>query len=224
MVSNLVQSWKDSLFIFDVKKSNLFYLVTLKTIRDLYLKLIYMFWWLALLIIVPGLLYQNPEKYFYRDLSIWMSVALLAVRPSVELKTYSYFFTYYIYHFLVVLTLVPLMISGYLLGAVLSLMVWIIFFYLDDLPKNIITAVRRALYFYWYNLPLCLIITGSFIVVQYLLALITEPSPLIARVIKLAVMPLFLGILSNVYVKRVHDQFDLYFNFETDADHEGVAQ
>lgn len=96
------------------------------------------------------------------------------------------------------------------------LLCFIIFFYLDRPThiKNLFLSCRRGVLMSAYNYPFCLTVYFFFIACSLGLhygALLLGANSLIVSLLTNLLLPIPICIFNNFYVKRLHDQFDLYY-------------
>lgn len=113
---NIIQSWRHVAKMLRPTYGSLFLLVTLKAIKDMYITLLYTYWWLFIFVVMITGLYAGSLHYewiaYWRyttrpllDLiyySIWLFfifLVTLIARPSVKRKNYTYI-TYYKRHYI----------------------------------------------------------------------------------------------------------------------------
>lgn len=213
----LLQSWKESFNMFKPKSITQLGLVTLKSSLQSYGILVYFFWWLLLLtVIIEGSCYY-PECLFkgiwsYSVIkglkSVLLALMCAIARPSVMLKKWPYF-NIYIFRCLITAYLLLSLPTPMLFGFGMILL-FATFFYLDSYgsTKDILLSLVRGCAMFLYNLPLCgvstivalLVYSGVF----YLLGMYSS-------YIFLIVTPGVFAWVKNIYVKRLHDQFNIYY-------------
>ena len=223
----LVQAWVDSVSLLKPKHLKLFVLVTLKSIIDVYKIVAKYWWWLFAIIIgcyvVPYVLTDSIAMYVHAErISQWsyqilLFATIVATRPSLFPKDCAYFRSNMIYFLGVALPLVffpysfwPVAISPFYFFTLL--------FFLDSEKKlyrgmfnDLLVSVFNAIKMTIYNYPLLVIIglglyMPIFCVYNYVLF-----APLLHNVIGAFLLPITVCTYANIYVKKLHDQFDLYF-------------
>lgn len=111
------RSWRDSLSLFIPQNAKLFSLVTLKTIINSYKKILKDLWWLLIAALVSEALYYRyfgTQSLFALVPAIaWLLfifMAYLTVRPSINKKNLRYYVGYipYFFYFLIMCILVAL--------------------------------------------------------------------------------------------------------------------
>lgn len=253
----LFESWKDSLKLCKIEAIKLFALVTLKSCYEV-IRVLMVAWFLIPLIFFVCLatLIKGVEG-FIGGVNFAGSVAsiffLIAARPSVGIKDFTYFrvnmlralWLILISQGLAILIGLPIYAAVFSSVGILSFVMFIIFamvvlllvlmpglteltilFYLDYPGDNIFSAFKRALTMIWYNYPLFIIYLGLFNILNFLIALpvvwllapfvaggITIPwmiTSLVSTVWNLCFNLFTKCLLVNLYIKRMHDQSELY--------------
>lgn len=235
IMMNLLVSWKDSVQILRPRNLKPFLLVTLKTVIDTYrcmnrpltdrgnwvlagilvtliiltnvIKLWNIFWLEALIL--------NSLNYFL------IFMFCLGMRDSTIQKNKDYFFSYtrkfwYLLVTLVIVGTTPIFVIPFLF-------MWYVFFMLFTLDsfgamKDVVRAARSGAVMIWYNLPLCAVI--FFVLGLLNIALYESVTRMlgywggltIATILYLIFIPIEVALLVNVYIKRLHDQPELYFD------------
>ena len=228
----LLDTWKRSLDFLERKNLTLFGLVTLKAIQTTYSQifrylLVPIFFVLALDVMALhyNILFMHSQLW---QLLIWtlriffLIFVYLSVRSSTLLKNWDYYRSYWKHgiYLLPFLSLVFLLLSwiGYWWWILLTPYVTFkILFFLDSLPefKNYYDAGLRALKMIFYNLPIYLIISVLLMIIWWLYMVIVQAVahyiPVPIADVSLLLIPAEASLLSNLYIKWFHDQFDLYF-------------
>lgn len=197
----LLTVWRGSFALYKPKNIKLFLLVTLKTIAEVCRVWASHFWFLLILYVVGDIFinpFELPSWFFLDFFSAKIGVAsilkyagllhttlYLSTRPSVELKTYSYFAKYLVHGVYIGIWLLLYnwtKLIGLFLGwgplfgayrAIFSLVtVFFIMFLLDsngsllEVGKSIVRAFKMFLY----TIPICLLgwlLVSSFCAVIY---------------------------------------------------------
>jgi hypothetical protein len=164
---------------------------------------------------------------------ILLFATLVTARPSLEQKNGAYFRRYMIYYLPILIYYLPMILLtvfflpfGLLpITVIISpLYIFTVLFFLDSSKKLKDFAVPffRALKMVVYNLPLLIIVGVILYLPQYIFSCINI-SPLLIAGITIRQMHAILNIFSvllvpialipyiNIYIKKLHDQFDLYF-------------
>lgn len=220
----LLQSWADSLTLLKPKNFQLFVMVTIKSILEAYKLYFKYFWWL--LIVMPLFLFimpNSPVQYV-----MWLAVncflygilflgTCFITRPSILQKDCSYLRFQFKKSFWNIL-FIPLLF-------ILSDSPWPVFlvlFFADSEGgfKNFLFSLWNALKMVIYNLPLILVMILFVAVINLFFY-----SPIfifnhlffgtlfeyLFTAVEVFLMPISICIYANIYIKRLHDQFDLYF-------------
>lgn len=227
---HILEAWYDSAKLLKPENLKLFMLVTLKSILDLYTLFISRFLVLFLPVVLGlfALALVIPEVsilyvIIYSGLFIFSTyVTLLLIRPSIARKNISYIIEYVPYSiWLIVLYILGLFLNNFLatgtccifgiMGmALYSICAIFTLLFILDSDKKCISAGRsfvRALQMMVYNVPLLIaaIILCSviirFLVCPYKLVIISGPL----------IVPIMLCLVTNIYIKKLHDQFVVYF-------------
>jgi hypothetical protein len=221
----LLRSWKESLLIYIPKNFKLFLLVTLKSAMQTYGYLIYHFWWLFLLVVLVDTGCHYPECLLPGSLWLFLSMFIKALfllvvfmlsRPSVELKSGHYIIEQlskfglgslllYIFFYILV-TLIKVLIVGLV---VIPIFVCILLFYLDTSGslEDICLSLWRGIKMYLFNLPFFLLSAMVVSVIWYQVSL----HSIYWKYIFFLFVPFVVSYFKNMYVKRLHDQFNLYY-------------
>jgi hypothetical protein len=77
--------------------------------------------------------------------------------------------------------------------------------------KNIFVSLWNSFKMFVYNLPLFMVMILCFSVPVVFFGKLFYISPLMKIVIESFLMPIGVCTYTNIYIKRLHDQFDLYF-------------
>lgn len=208
-------SWLESLAIFSAQQRKLFLLVTLKTILSSYKKLLTVLW--------PLLALYGAALYFFYASLPWVpllpglllvSLVFLVVRPSVERKTFSYFFRYLVYDYEIIflLMLMPYLIfSGVIAYWYTLFFIFFMFFVADGgvlwgQEHSFGKALYRTVLMILSNAPFLFLLHGFFILWWLLLTRLLGIPPIFL----VGLTPVPLSFFMTVYIKRVHEQLNLY--------------
>jgi hypothetical protein len=235
----LVQAWIDSLTLLKPKNLQLFAMVTLKSIVEAYKLMFKYFWWVILLIelcyvVLLFSLYPMTIMWSYLlviRLAFWLYQLLLfavctITRPSIVKKDCAYFRSQFFsfFYFAILLLFLPREISSTPFSA---WTVFLLLFFLDSEkgPKHFLFSMWNALKMIVFNFPLMLCVYAAMwllnIVVSGFIFAIVElvgTNPFILQCLGLLqsllivlLLPIGVCIYANIYIKKLHDQFDLYF-------------
>jgi hypothetical protein len=230
----------DSLTLLKPKNLQLFVMMTIKSIVEAYELYFGYFWWMIILAIAWSALRNYAIESVYAISRIlayqsqgWLyGFLLLAVcfctRPSMMKKDGAYFYEQYkknIFYWLLMMYL-----PKALLAYIFPLHILFILFFAESEG-----SLKSCLLSFWYglkmivfNLPLFTIIgiiVYSLSVKLFLFVLpfvsflpyINYPDwsyGLMQDTITALLLPISVCIYTNIYIKKLHDQFDLYFNKE----------
>lgn len=103
-----------------------------------------------------------------------------------------------------------------------SVYIFFLLFFLDSdkKPMQVLFSWLRAIKMTWYNFPICFVVTISYIFLKGLIdyyvwsIVLIDPTsferfPFLNG--SLLLDPIVICIFANIYIKRLHEQFDLYF-------------
>jgi len=234
----LVQSWVDSLTLLKPKNFQLFVMVTIKAIMQAYKILLYYFWWVMLLIALCAaapyviqsqqyMFYNVQYKHVFFFTSCWLFellflAACFSTRPSILQKDSRYFILQFkkIILFWIFMPLFSWSSATYY-GYIFAVL-----FFADSEggPKNFLLSLWNALKMIFFNLPLMVVLggiiyasgwIGARYLEQFLIAQGTPVYPqwyLFCNLIGALLLPIGVCTYTNIYIKRLHDQFDFYFS------------
>ncbi|MCL4361033.1 hypothetical protein M1446_01605 [Candidatus Dependentiae bacterium] len=218
----LVQSWYENLQFFQLKNLKLFGLITLKAFFESYKTVFKNLW---ILIIWIGAVYSAKlwdgvfSKYLnYFIIYFWIFFLALSLRSSINIKDHNYFFKYFLRFGL---QFIVLAILNYYLDYQFFLLaffiIWLNFIFDDYINlKNIYQSFLRSIKLILFNFPLILIISAILGSIKILTFYSISKLP-IWFIYKLDIinyvitLPVFLAIIINFYIKRVHEQFLIYY-------------
>ena len=234
----LVQSWVDSLTLLKPKNLQLFVMVTIKSIIEAYKLYFKYFWWAMLLIAmcaVTPFFFQNQDYFFYNVqykhvfflISCWLYellflAACFSTRPSILQKDSHYF---YVQLKRIVLFWLFMPIFSWSSAAYYGYIFTVLFFAdSEGGPKSFLLSLWNALKMIVFNVPLLLILGGivylsgwlgcqclGWLVLAYNIPLYPQVF-LLCNLLGALLLPIGVCIYTNIYIKKLHDQFDLYFN------------
>jgi hypothetical protein len=230
----LVQSWIDSLTLFKPKNLQLFAMVTLKSIVEAYKLYFRYFWWV---IVLMGICFINPDlsnRIFMEKTDAILSVtritywlfellflaACFSTRPSVGQKNCAYFCAQFqkiilYWLFIPIFSWSSASYYGY---------IFTVLFFADSVggPKNFFLSIWNAIKMVVFNLPLVVPIGAvvyvcgwvgnqliTYMLISYDITLSLK-IPLAINLIGALLLPIGVCIFANIYIKKLHDQFDLY--------------
>lgn len=219
-MGNFLQSWRESLELFLPNNLSKFLLVTLKTLYEGCFVIFKYFWWLIVLQIILNLGSIPTYNVISFGIQLLLYFCIIAaMRPSVDQKNLFYFLSRIIYYFLfyIVAKILFLLVSTPLHEfwiadrAVDLLLIFYMLFLLDQRLTfgGIITALIRAIKMVLYNLPACCIFFGLMgLLYSLLFTVLNVQQPMIALIF---LHTIFVAIVTNFYIKRVHEQFKVYY-------------
>lgn len=162
----------------------------------------------------------------------------LVTRPSMEKKTCAYFRTYFPYFGYVVASLLILIRTQYsIMPYAGPLYIFCLLFFLDSDKKlkQLLFALFRGFKMFIYNYPLYFILFFGFVLFRYVVmlavayffilfagqlftffngraALVIQITQATSEIIDVSfLMPLMICMFANIYIKKLHEQFDIYF-------------
>jgi len=180
------------------------------------------------------------ELVGYLGFCIWLVIVALCVRPSVAKKNPIYFSKYFFYMPVIIVCLLPINALRYLLelnvpdrlGLIISVcfVVQLLFIYfMLDMSLGVKNALKSFLFafkMFWYNAPAFFLIIGLWLLLfilrmqismelvgsgwlhryssQYYFYMLYLFDYFIA-------IPIIVSIIGNFYIKRLHEQPQLYF-------------
>lgn len=232
----LVQSWMDSLTLLKPKNFQLFVMVTIKSIMEAYKLYFRYFWWAMLLVgmcAVAPCFFQIQNCFFYNVqykhlfffISCWLyELLFLAVcfstRPSILQKDCTYF-VLQLKRIALFWLFMP--IFSWSSGAYYGYIFTVLFFADSEGGlKSFLWSLWNALKMILFNLPLMLILgvvvylvgwVGGQCVERLMIAYNVPIYPqffLFCNMLGALLLPISVCIYANIYIKRLHEQFDLY--------------
>ena len=237
VVVNLIQSWKESLRLFERQNIKSFLMVTAKTFLDVYGAINRPFtgWgnWITLGIILALVLLTNVIKMFH--LMAFAGIILnvifhflffifcLAMRPSTDIKDMAYFRSYIERYWIF---LVGMILLGFLRVHFISIplfFLWYVFsvlFVFDSRGRigDFRIALQNGFRMVLYNLPICLVLWLLFKIIDdfvlwYCIVFSLEyfGGLTMAVILYIFFVPIEVALITNLYIKFVHGQSSLYF-------------
>jgi len=231
----LVQSWVDSLSLLKPKNLQLFMMVTIKATLEAYKLYFKYFWWL--LFSLGGLFFIAPNyvaSYLIRDMKALASYATIlgvarllysilflaicfATRPSIMQKNCMYFreqFGKFLLYWLMIFSAIANKFTGlFVLSSYSVAYIFFVLFFADSDGglKSFFLSLWNTLKMIVYNAPLLVIMGFAFYVPMLIVCRLLFDSPLLTIIVKALLLPIGVCTYSNIYIKKLHDQFDLYF-------------
>lgn len=170
-------------------------------------------------------------------LYVMMFVTYLTVQPSVSQKNFVYFYSYVVHILYLFMSLLGSLVflasllfsfsvhvkwpwSSFLLRSLFLLsQIFMPFFFFDSSPgiKNLIHSAFNSIKMFVFNIPLVLL--ALVLCVGFTLFVRSFcfpfgyfiPANICGLVIIIVLFPAILCLFANIYIKKLHDQFDLYF-------------
>lgn len=245
---NVIQSWKESIGFFRPSNLKLFFLVTIKTIKEIYLFLFKYFWWLILLYLILEFSFVFLDlPFMYAKviqaliIILWTFFICLSARASVGIKSAEYFIYYVRYlpgmfigiWFISLLFsvfsgvgawLLPSQFEGWAalgISNALNAMSLLFVFFLFDMPLAL-ENWARALYFsflmFIFNIVSIMVLIALVQIIYFLVLygfmFVCEGDICthIESIYNLLKEPIMICVVSNFYIKRLHEQPQLYFH------------
>jgi len=223
---SLLQSWKESLLFLKPENIKLLLLVTVRTLYQSYKFFILLF---LLFVLFESNLWQfllGVSAPFFGIIQKILLVNLfflfvLVARPSVKRKSAAYFLDYNC-HFMIWALISFLVIllrrgqdfawlykaSGF---AILPIGFFWILFWLDArcTIENLLLSLLQAIKMFVFNFPFCLLFFMIPFFVFSLIKLLVSGA--LFKYLEIFIFILYICFFTNFYVKRLHDQFHLYF-------------
>ncbi len=230
----LFQSWKESLNLLRPENLKPFLLVSVKTVLDVYrsinMPLTSQGYWLLGTAVFGLIIVTNMVKLFNL---FWLDeimlnsmryfcvfIFTLALRPSIEQKSWSYFYSY-VQRFWY--TMIFMILFGLFYVYVIPLsFIWTVFFLLAALDTHgsfgeLRVAFRTSFIMLLYNAPICIILYGLLSVINLVLyyligfALGFFGGLTLAALLYIIFVPIEIALITNLYIKFIHDHPSLYF-------------
>lgn len=158
---------------------------------------------------------------FFSIIAYLIPIALLLIGSKIVYLTHhihTFFYVLFLPFLLVPILITFLMPPNVIILYVSPLLTFFILFMLDSNGsiKSILASIVRAFKMMMYNYPLCILLFGFFVVCSVISTLLIaylfgRDSFLLSPIVSNAFLPIPLCILTNFYVKRLHEQFGLYF-------------
>jgi hypothetical protein len=245
----LLHAWRDSLSLLAPSNLKLFLMVSLKSVIEAYKVFFKNWWWwvfglFGALLIIIGLAFFELTGYSKVARSIFFvliaifnlfswGIFVLAARPSVAIKNYTYFKHYFWPLLLVVVMWAILLVSStsltvflatnnYILQIILFVLsghislltfLWTFFWFdSDKRPRSAWISFTRALEMFVYNYPLFIIFFITYFIGIILLVLLSYLIWPVDFISHFFINSVAICLLMNLYIKKLHEQPDLYFN------------
>ena len=225
----LVQSWIESLTLLKPKNAQLFIMVTIKSIIEAYKVMIKYWAWVPVLMVASYfVLPQFGVAYGVDVVSRWLYQLLLfatcaATRPSIMKKDCAYFRSQ-MYAFIYIVIFLFLSPAALWPSSFSPFYIFFVLFFLDSAqrPKNLFVSLWNSLKMIVFNYPLLAIIGLCFGIISVfntffimpLMYQINDPFGVLMfarEILGLLLLPIGVCFYAHIYIKKLHDQFDLYF-------------
>jgi hypothetical protein len=192
-------------------------MVTIKSIIEAYKIMFRYWWWLIGLMVIWYFI--SPKLCIVHGVDIasrWSYQLLffatcLATRPSIMRKDWEYFRSQIIYFGYIA---AYLLIAPVWLWPVLSpLSIFFILFFLDSAhgPRNFFLSMWYSLKMIIFNYPLLVVMIICFNVPVIIINKVFFPTSMTLNMLAALLLPIGVCTYANIYIKKLHDQFDLYF-------------
>lgn len=234
VVVNFIQSWKESVRLFERQNLKSFLMVTAKTFLDVYGAINRPFtgWgnWISLGIIVTLVLLTNVIKMLHlfwveaiilnSMLHFFFFIFCLAMRPSTDIKDMAYFRSYIERFWLLLVVAILLGISR--VYVVPFVFIWYIFSLLFAFDSgsslnDLLRSFQNGFVMVLYNLPVCVALWAVLAVLNVVLyyfigfALGYFGGLTMAAILYIFFVPIEVALITNLYIKFLHGQSSLYF-------------
>jgi len=215
-------------------------MVTIKSILEAYKLMFKYFWWMVLALVAILLLAPDYRAVLYagdtRGIAqyatmmgiayVLYSLLLLGVcfitRPSVVKKDCSYFRTQYkkvilywlLWFVLLVVSSITMILTPLLqISAYSPWWIFLVLFCADAECglKNLFLSMWRTLKMIIFNYPLLVVVGICFYLPIFVVNKYIFISPLVRTLVASLLLPIGVCTFANIYIKKLHDQFDLYF-------------
>jgi len=242
---SLIESWRDSLSMFSPKQFNLLSLITRKCLRNIFLHPSSFLVIVPLSAGVAfNMAYHDNHSIVRMLILVFIQIIIvflvLMVRASVKRKHCYYFLHYWPHMLYVVVFYMLVSLATFWLPFNVPDVIWFfwapistlwLLFFVDQRAtfKAFITSLWRAVLMFIYSLPVCLIIAGLWFLVFWsmstLLAMLISKFANIERsfwafifgtLVGIVLSPLWYCLLSNIYIKQLHEHFTRYFTVPSD--------
>ncbi len=233
---NLIQSWKESLRLFERQNLKSFLMVTGKTFIDVYgvINRPLTSWgnWISLGVIVCLVVLTNFIKMLHLIglpiiiLNVMFHflffIFCLAMRPSTDIKDMDYFRSYLQRYWILLVGMIGLGIVRVLTISVPFVFIWYVFFVLFAFDSNgsgndVVKALKNGFMMLLYNFPVCVLLWITFLIINFILdgfiffALGYFGGLTMAAILYIFFVPIEVALITNLYIKFVHGQSSLYF-------------
>jgi len=232
-VSDMVQSWRESVAMFSPHAIKVFMLITLNAYKEMWRSFFVGAWWYCLLCAGIGVEILRGKIPLTGEViallyALFVFFIICALRPSIDIKRSFYFFKMFLRYgswWIVCLLLGWFVwkISGafFIYTLFIIFLTWeviTLFFILDSGGDGhkIFLAPWNSLEMVGYNIPFVgvwLCVSIGFSVLYWYIQSLEILSIQIAFLFFLLILmiPLYLALLINVYSMKIHQQFNVYY-------------
>ena len=208
-MKHILQAWQASLMLLLPKNIVPFFLVTIKTLIDVYRSMFFYFWWFMLAGAI-GILTHAPLLFFIIWLMFWLLFLILAARPSTLIKDFTYYSSNMLYVLpFAVLLFVPLCCLQPIYYIFAPYAIIVLFFMCDANGKlsDLLWAPWRAANMVLMMLPLYVLIAALWYMLGYSFCCTVLPLWITFFV----VIPFMVALISRLYVLHIHQHYQDYF-------------
>jgi len=234
VVVNLIQSWKESLRLFERQNLKSFLMVTGKAFVDVYgaINKPLTSWgnWISLAVIVALVILTNSIKMLHlfwveaiilnSMLHFFFFIFCLAMRPSTDIKDITYFRSYIGRFWILLIVAILLGISRvYVIPFIFIGYMFSLLFVFDSrgTVNDLLRSFQNGFMMVLYNLPVCVVLWAVLASINFVLyyfvafALGYFGGLTMAAILYIFFVPIEVALITNLYIKFVHSQSSLYF-------------
>ncbi len=234
VVVNLIQSWKESLRLFERQNLKSFLMVTGKAFVDVYgaINKPLTSWgnWISLAVIVALVIMTNSIKMLHlfwveaiilnSMLHFFFFIFCLAMRPSTDIKDITYFRSYIGRFWILLIVAIFLGISRvYVIPFIFIWYMFSLLFAFDSrgTVNDLLRSFQNGFMMVLYNLPVCVVLWAVLASINFVLyyfvafALGYFGGLTMAAILYIFFVPIEVALITNLYIKFVHSQSSLYF-------------
>ncbi len=233
----LLYAWGDSLKLLWSSRIKLTFFGIYRALSTSYWILFTKFWWLIVVSVVISRFVQDISLQIgLVDICgfLWGILTVLAIRPSVGLKTYRYFISFWyfaatafilslVFHaFKPLLVAHPVGFFSLAIGIYSPIYICCAFFVSDSVSsyKDIALSIQNGVKMVLYNYPLFLVVHGVLFIIWRLLFLLiilffSKPfafifGSLYLYYVRILLLPAYACVINTLYIQRRHEQSELY--------------
>lgn len=230
----VLDAWGKTQDFFERKNIEMFFLVTLKAVKTTYVALFkYLLVPVLFIIGFDSMLSDNTGIVVQSGLFIAHIAVIiflfLAVRPSTQHKIWLYYKGYVLHALiggalLAIFFSIPIIWHGGIVAHIVYIELFVIlafalFFFFDTsiTYSHCMQAPWRAIKMFVYNMPVCLVVSLvtvlGMVAASYAIVWIVKLWGIHMNIygILMLIAPVLLSALSNLYIKFLHEQSDVYF-------------